>query len=239
MGKKFLEYEVVSPVEVVYPEDFLNVAENIGRRVFSEATRSEIRMWSTGATFSASKSNYNSVPQDKLRYYHYSKVSENLGTISLDYLNLVAHLNTAYLEQNYIGAENLADTIRERLSEKTGLCTLDASVHEFDYIDVIEAEKRESTKLFVLKQFLNRGPKNPLEVVTKTATDRIEAASQGLHQVDFNVLSELTDSIVFGWVENNPSDEQLEEFKETLTERFKDKGTIQARVTGLHINTAL
>ena len=236
MGK-FLEYEVVSPVEIVYPADFHVVAEKIGETVFSVPTRSEVRMWSSGATYSANKNFYHAVEPEKLRYYHYTKVEKNLGTRSLDFMDLNLRFNASLLVDNFIGTENLVDLIIRQLREETGHCSLDGTEHEFEYIDFIDSEKRDNTKLFVLKQFTGLRSVNPLRTITETAKDKIKSASAGLRQVDFTTESLLADSIVIGWVEN-PSNDAVEEFKETLTERFKDRGYIQVRVKGLEINTA-
>jgi hypothetical protein len=238
MGK-FLEYEVVSPVEIIYPIDFVDVAKNIGERIFSESTNSQIRMWSTGATFSARKIYYHPVKQNKLKYFHYSKVEKNIGTLSLDFLWLESRLspskNPKLLGQEYIGAEDLSDTISSQLCRKLGNCSLENTFHDFEYIDVIDSEKEEDTKLFVLKQFSGMNPQNPLNIITETARERIKASSEDLVEVDFSTTSALTSSIVIGSVDNNPSADAIEEFKETLTDRFKDYGAVKAKILGLEI----
>jgi hypothetical protein len=239
MGK-FLEYEVVSPVEIVYPVDFDVVAKNIGERIFSVPTRSEIRMWSSGATFNANKSFYHPVKKNKLNYFHYAKVEKNIGTRSLDFMNIAARLspsrNPVLLGQDYIGEEELNDTIQSRLQKNHGLCSLEDTFHEFEYVDVIDSEKEEDTKLFVLRQFNPKDTSNPLGTITQTARERINDASKDLTEVDFSTASALTDCIVFGSVENSPSPDAIEEFKETLTVRFQDSGAVKVKILGLEID---
>lgn len=244
MGK-YTQFEVTTPVDIISPKSLMEDVANIGHEVFDRPTGGLITMWSGGKTFETKGDSLKCVDQDKLKYYHISRVADPFGITPLDFLALSRQLDPKLSAEDRIGTEDLQTAVGRILIEKTGFCTLSGGEYKFDYLDALRSAKYPGFIVFALRQ-LHGEPDNSLTqkpeliTVTEIAERKVREISPDiadLHRMSNINPHEIEDTIPIARIANTNKD-LIAEFRETFTANLLDP-YITVTANQLDISTIL
>ena len=249
MGK-YRELEVITPVELVKPTDFIGGVMGVWGKLTSEKDKKQqnidnIRMWSSGEIIRPLMPLI-VVDPDKLEYFHFARLVDKVSNLvePFDFYNLQTRIDPASLGKTEIN-NDLRTNVSDSLMLELGRCTLDQLLFKFDYIETVESGKYPGQKVFVLKRSPlviedeNRRKKgqeaaivDPLSEVSSHVSDLINDVSSAIHDLDSS--PEIENGVPFARTKETDED-MLDEFRKTVFDQMFDP-FVEVRAQPIDIN---